>query len=77
MKNDKIKAIAQITLANSNIIGTLSGCFALLTEQILPLLPDKRGAASLRHELEQIQAHIRDLQPALDLARKEVDEPDV
>ena len=73
MTDEKIKTIAHITLLNSTIIGGLSGCVATLIEKFLPTLPDQPGINALIHDLEQIQGLIRDLQPVLDHARKEID----
>jgi hypothetical protein len=76
MTDDKIKAIAKITLANSRLIGGLSGFVGQLVERLVEAQPNEPGAIGLLHEFEQLQALLRDLQPSLDLAEKEIDDPD-
>ena len=61
-------------MVNASLMSGLSLCVASLAEKVLPLLKDQSGAVALLHEIEQLQSHIRDLQPALDLARKEIED---
>jgi hypothetical protein len=76
MTKEKIQAISKITLANSAILCTLTSCVSSLIEQVAPTFPEKDEAIALLKDLQVVQAQIRDLLSALDLAQKEIDAPD-
>jgi len=76
MNNAKIKRIGQITIMNSRLIGGPASTNVIILEKILPLLPDQDLAFSLLHDLEQLQAALQNLQPALDLAMKDIESDD-
>ena len=72
MNDEDFKLLASMSLANARLILRLVSGQISLTEDILPLLPEKEGAIARLSELEQLQAYSVQLQTELEQTVKEL-----
>ena len=72
MTDEQLSGLAELTLLNASVLGSLAGTVATLTEKLLPLLPDQSASVGLLSDLKQLQGIVADLSPVLERARKDL-----
>ena len=72
MTDEQLSGLAELTLLNASVLGSLASTVATLTEKLLPLLPDQSASVGLLSDLKQLQGIVADLSPALERARKDL-----
>ncbi len=63
MTDEQLSGLAELTLLNASVLGSLAGTVATLTEKLLPLLPDQSASDGLLSDLQQLQSIVADLSP--------------
>ena len=72
MTDEQLSGLAELTLLNASVLGSLAVTVSTLAEKLLPLLPDHSASVGLLAELQQLQALAADLPPALAHARRDL-----
>jgi hypothetical protein len=72
MTDEQLSGLAELTLLNASVLGSLAGTVSRFAEQLLPLLPDQSASGGLLSDLKQLQGIVADLPPALARARKDL-----
>jgi hypothetical protein len=72
MTDEQLSGLAELTLLNASVLGSLASTVATLTEKLLPLLPDQSASVGLLSDLKQLQGTVADLSPILQRARKDL-----
>ena len=72
MTDAQLSGLAELTLLNASVLGSLASTVATLTEKLLPLLPDQSASVGVLSDLKQLQGIVADLSPVLERARKDL-----